>query len=120
MDLLYGQSITLIKLVTGCGASTAKRWKANPASIPEPARRLLALTLHGDLGALDARWRGWRIANGQLLSPDGNTFRPGEVQAIPFKEVLLKDYQRRQRLPSQGDWVDGQWQEVRSDRAPAA
>lgn len=51
--------------------------------MPAWARVLLAL-LRGELAAIDAAFAGWIIRRGELVSPDGWCFAPGEIATIPL------------------------------------
>ena len=51
-----------------------------------------------DLGCFDAAWKGWRIRDGQLLSPEGWAVCPGDVLAIPMMRAQITSYQRDQRI----------------------
>lgn len=68
----------------GIPARTARRWHAE-RRIPEPWRRWLDLTLHGELGEAFPGWRGWKLTEAALWSPDGWSFSRGELVALPFE-----------------------------------
>jgi hypothetical protein len=107
--VLEGVSTTLLGMITGAPPGTCRRWMALPHKMPETARRLIAILLGGELGELDRAWRGWRILNGVLLSPNGDEFVPGQVQAIPFQRAQIAAYQAEQRWPRQADWIKEAW-----------
>lgn len=82
---LYGRSAEVIAEKCRVDVSTARRWKKGSSAIPYSANALM----EGDLGALDRAWVGWRIIDGKLISPEQLVATPGEVRAIPFKDILI-------------------------------
>lgn len=79
---------------------TLRRWHLT-GRVPPAWRQLLTLHVHGDLGVLDAGWRGWILRAGQLHSPEDWSFRPGEVRAIPLLKAAVREYRRETRRPVQ-------------------
>lgn len=80
-DVCYGIPVDTLTQITGCDPSTARRWKRG-YPVPEPARRLIALSTTRDLGLLCAPWRGWILSHeGLLVSPEAWCFTPGHVRA---------------------------------------
>lgn len=78
----------------GVDISTARRWKrAN--RLPEPVARLLAITKLGRLDAIG--WRGWRMVRGELVSPEGWTYQPGEVLALTLLRQRVSVLQAEHR-----------------------
>jgi hypothetical protein len=51
-----------------------------------------------DLGCFDTAWKGWRIRDGQLISPEGWAATPGEILALPLMRAQIASYQRDQRI----------------------
>jgi hypothetical protein len=51
-----------------------------------------------DLGCFDPAWKGWRIRDGQLISPEGWAATPGEILALPLMRAQIASYQRDQRI----------------------
>jgi hypothetical protein len=85
-DLLHGEARYLADLL-GCSVRSIKRYKANPASMREPERRLLRLRRRGDLSALlGSAWEGFSFsADGLLFVPGwSNGMRPEQVRAMFF------------------------------------
>ena len=103
-SVLYGIPIHEITQATGCSNATAFRYKSG-GSIPEPVKRLLQLILHGDLGLIDKAFAGWTINAGMLITPNGDKFETGLIQAIPYKDTLIRHYQTEQRVPRQADFI---------------
>ena len=56
------------------------------------------MILLGDLGCLEPAWKGWRIRDGQLISPEGWAATPGEILALPLMRAQITSYQRDQRI----------------------
>jgi len=44
-------------------------------------------------------WEGWSMKNGQLHSPDGATFNPGELLAIPYLRAQIEEMERTRSTP---------------------
>src|SRR5882724_4269198 len=116
-ELLYGIAAEQICIWTGVDLTTARRWKRS-GRIPEPARRLLALMISGDLGVLSGCWRGWSLLRDVLTGPDGITAAPAEVLALPFIRAQVGAYQARIRFSPQADWVDRKYVEPGQNDRP--
>ncbi len=117
-DLLCGVTAEQLAEMTGVDLTTARRWKRT-AKVPEPARRLLALHITGDLSALSPLWESWTLRNGRLHGPDGFSFEPREILALPFVQRLVSSYQAEQRCERQGDWISGKWESQRVEAKDA-
>jgi hypothetical protein len=71
---------------------TLYRWKTG--RVPIPGRQHLAIKmLLGDLPGTEGRWTGWGFVQGELVSPGGDRYRPGDVLAL----VLLRQQLTAQR-----------------------
>lgn len=66
----------------GVSVVTLRRWERTK-HMPRWARILVALLL-GELDAIDAAFKGWIIRHGELVSPEGWRFTPGEIRTIPL------------------------------------
>lgn len=66
----------------GVSVVTLRRWKRT-GRVPRWALILLAL-LSGELAAIDPAFEGWLIRAGELVTPEGWRFTPGEIRSIPF------------------------------------
>lgn len=81
---------------------TARRWR-RMGKAPTLALRWLELRHYGALETLHAAWQGWHVRAGQLHHPDGWTFTPAELTAIPLRYQELSalrcelDQHRRER-----------------------
>lgn len=111
---LYGVPVSVLVALTGAHASTARRWK-RAARVPAWLVLLVGVVWRGELDAISPAWRGWRLVRGELVSPEGWTATPGEVCALPLMRGQIAAYQAAQRLPAQGDWIEGRFR-----RAPGA
>jgi hypothetical protein len=107
--------------LTGAHITTARRWKRLPI-LPIWLARFVRVLVDGELAEIHRDWRGWRVVAGELIAPEGWTFTPGEIRALPFMRQQLAQYQALQRIPAQADLVDGNWQRLpgalQSDAAP--
>lgn len=66
--------------LTGAHVTTVRRWKRK-ARLPRWLARLVRVCLAGELDDVDRAWRGWKIRNGELVSPEGASYTPGAVRA---------------------------------------
>jgi hypothetical protein len=84
LPALWGR-ITAENLVqlTGCHASTARRWK-RLLRVPAWLERLVQLFIDGHLGELHGAWRGWHLVRGELITPEGRGLTPGQLYALPY------------------------------------
>lgn len=80
-------TIDCIQRATGCSLTTAKRWKANPATMPDMAQRLTRYHVRGELRDLFGKeWEGFTMHKGRLFAPSWrNGFAPGEIKAMFFR-----------------------------------
>lgn len=78
-------------ILTAAGSErTRRRWQKR--GIPARARALA-----GDLAAIDPAWAGWILRRGELVSPEGLCFRPGEVLSIPLRIQQVRALERDAR-----------------------
>ena len=71
---------------------TLYRWKTGRT--PIPGRQHLAIKLLlGDLPGTEGRWTGWGFVRGELVSPGGDRYEPGEILSL----VLLRQQLTAQR-----------------------
>ena len=79
----------------GVSQRTVRAW--NRAERPCPrAVELVLQMITGDLSPFG--WPGWLLAGGDLITPDGHAYRPGDVAAIYWREQLINHYRRELRL----------------------
>lgn len=107
--------------LTGAHITTARRWKRQ-ARPPAWLERLVCLALEGELGEISPAWRGWRVDQDKLISPEGWSFRAGEIRSLPFLHSQIASYQALQRIPAQADLIEGNWERLpgamQADAAP--
>lgn len=90
----YGYSAEWLAQACGVDLSTARRWK-RLAFIPRRYARLVTLADSCDLGIISASWSGWKLTRDELVSPEGERFAIGQVRALPLKEQLASELERR-------------------------
>ena len=56
---------------------------------------------HEDLGSLAPAWRGFRLIDGTLWTPENQRLTPGDLRAIPYRAQQIKDYERELARPRQ-------------------
>src|SRR5450755_559600 len=93
-DACYGIPAEEIARRCRVDVATARRWKRG---VRCPPRTALMILLE-DLGCFDPAWKGWRIRDGQLISPEGWAATPGEILALPLMRAQIISYQRDQRI----------------------
>jgi hypothetical protein len=99
MDL-YGLSPLAIAELSGVSIKTARRWKKN-GHVPALAKRLIEITSSADLGHLEKAWKGFRIADGLLWTPERQKVSPGDIRAIQYRAEQLREYELELRRPKQ-------------------
>ncbi len=98
-----------------CGVTprTYRRWLRGEYPAPGSALRLIRLAGTGDMGQLHRHWQGWFMSlRGELVSPYGLTFKPGDLDAEPFYRRLAEDLRRerdalRGQLDTHPQWFPG-------------
>lgn len=111
----WGRSAEELAALAGVHLTTARRWKAG-ARPKAWLLKLLAIALEGELGEISRAWRGWRIHRGELVSPEGWRFTPGNVRSIPFLEMRIASLEADRRFPRQADWIEGRFDVPRDRR----
>jgi uncharacterized protein DUF3653 len=66
--------------LTGAHVATVRRWKKR-GRVARWLACLVRVCIQGELDDVDRAWRGWKIRNGELVSPEGSTYTPGAVRA---------------------------------------
>lgn len=84
-EVLYGIPIKEIARICSVDITTARRWKRGAICPPQSALALLA----GDLGFFDPAWRGWRLSQGFLWSPEKWRISMSDVLASRLHEAQL-------------------------------
>lgn len=89
---------------TFASARTARRWK-RLGMAPRVVIAWLELITHGALGVISATWAGWRLSRGELVSPDGHTFTPAEIAALPLRmqQIAALESERARERPPEPD-----------------
>ena len=73
--------------------TTVRRWLKGEVQIPGHQHQAIRLLL-GDLPGTCGHWTGWRFHDGELLSPGGDRYRPGDVLALVLLRQQLTAQQR--------------------------
>lgn len=68
------------------------RWKRGEQD-PTP-QALQLFRLHRDGRVLGQEWDGWRIVDGQLVDPEGNSTSQGQLRAYYLNYLLLHELMR--------------------------
>lgn len=100
--LLGGWTQEQAAKAVGVTLKTYKKYERDPTAAPLAVVRLLAILAAGDLGELNPAWKGWNLLQGELVSPENTTFRPGDVRAAGYLNELAKA-QRRELLTLRKD-----------------
>jgi hypothetical protein len=94
MNECYGIPAEVIARLCRVNVATARRWKRGATRIPEAAKMILT----GDLGAFDPAFRGWKMRDGKLISPEGWEATVGEILSLPLLRAQISAYQAKERL----------------------
>lgn len=91
-DPTYGASTDTIKTATGASDRTARRWKANPDTIPPCASRLIRFAVWGDCEELFGEpWKGFYFQSGKLHAPcHKRGFLPNQIAGMFFELQELR------------------------------
>jgi len=65
--------------------ATARRWKSGRSRVPPAAAALLL----GELGMFSPAWRGWRIVDEEIISPDGWRISRNDALAVPLLHAQI-------------------------------
>lgn len=87
---------------------------------PLSALKILRLFTTGELGAIDLKWAGWRLRDGELVAPHGERFGTGDVLSVTFLRQLIASYQTDQRYERQADWISERWEPALEREAQTA
>jgi hypothetical protein len=93
MNECYGIPAELIARLCKVDVATARRWKRGATRPPETAKMILS----ADLGVFDPAFTGWKLRDGQLISPEGWSASPGDILALPLMRAQIASYQADQR-----------------------
>lgn len=96
----HGLSVLLLMQLTGVHIDTARRWKRQ-GRIPAHYETIAQLRLSGDLGAITGSWKGFKIADGKLWTPEGQPVAPGDVRSIPYRAQEISELRRQPAEPKQ-------------------
>lgn len=124
LPALWGRvNVETLAAMTGAHLTTARRWKRLTV-LPLWLARFVRGIVEGHLCEISQEFAGWRIVRGQIVSPEGWEFSPGEIRALPFMRQQLAHYKAQARLPAQADFIESNWQRLPgalvSDAAPRA
>lgn len=76
--------------------TTVGRWLQG--RVPLPGGQWQAVrSLLGDLPGAMGRWHGWRFHDGELLSPAGDRYTPGEVLSLRLRTQQANELMRENR-----------------------
>lgn len=73
--------------------TTVRRWLAGKVQIPGHQHQVIRMLL-GDLPGTCGKWTGWRFHDGELYSPGGDHYRPGDVLSLVLLRQQLTTQQR--------------------------
>jgi DNA-binding transcriptional regulator YiaG len=91
----------------GVSVRSVRNWETGANRIPYPAFKLVRMRARAIVHV--EGWEGWRFdRHGALVTPDGRTFQPWELQNLQLVVSLSRRYLERQRakpLPVVADKV---------------
>lgn len=82
-----------IATLLGVDITTVRRWRRGAICPP----KAVVFLLSGDLGYFDEEWRGWRVKNGALISPEGWVITVSDVLSVPLMRAQIATYQTENR-----------------------
>jgi hypothetical protein len=69
--------------------TTVRRWLKGEVQIPGHQLQVIRLLL-GHLPGTEGQWAGWSFFKGELVAPNGNAFKAGDVLAIGLERQRVK------------------------------
>jgi len=98
LPALWGRATTeTLSTLTGAHHTTARRWK-RLTELPRWLAILVRVVLEGELADVSAEFAGWCIRHGELVSPEGVRFTPGQIRALPFRLQQVQAMRARERV----------------------
>ncbi len=82
------------RAMVGVSRRTWARWRRGQARIPHAVLALIRILVHGELPQGGKNWEGWRFYKGNLISPEGHGYAPGNIRALPYLHALIAELQR--------------------------
>jgi hypothetical protein len=98
---LNGININEVARICRVSVKTATRWKDGTTCPPETALMILA----ADLGCFDAAWKGWRLYQGNLISPEGWEITKGDVISSPLLRQQLAAFKTELKRLREADVI---------------
>jgi hypothetical protein len=95
--------------MTGCHFTTIFRWRRQNKLPPHIEKLLRFMALH-ELDQLG--WKGWKLENGKLHTPGGQSFTAGEVEAIQIRQQEIAFYAAERRAHLRRPEQPGPYQDV--------
>lgn len=84
--------------LTHYGERTARRWIRDGLA-PRVVVLCLQLMMDGDLGLISPAWDGWTLrTDGRVHSPEGPSFTPHEIRALPLWHQRMTTLEREVRI----------------------
>jgi len=118
-----GLSWEALPLLCRVTARTVANWRRRGA-LPPVLDHLLAV--FRDLGRVHPAWSGWQIScrKGELFSPEGVGFRPGDVHSLHWRLQQIRALRRRvaeleRELAARPPLPDRRWRPARARRRGA-
>lgn len=82
--------------LTDSALRTTRRYIARGLA-PRLVVRWLEVTLRGTLSLICRHWDGWTLRAGKLHSPEGHSFTPAEIRALPLQYQHISALERERR-----------------------
>ena len=114
--------ISKAKAANLCGVDrrTWRRWESGQTYMPRAVWGWFQAATGGGFAAGGPKWDGWNFYRGEICTPEGISFKPGEIRSIPFLFRQIHDYERTtEELREETEWLKKEIQELRTRRARA-
>jgi hypothetical protein len=114
--------ISKAKAADLCGVDrrTWRRWESGQTYMPRAVWGWFQAATGGGFAAGGPKWDGWNFYRGEICTPEGISFKPGEIRSIPFLFRQIHDYERTtEELREETEWLKKEIQELRTRRAHA-
>jgi len=105
-----------------CGVDkrTWRRWEDGKTGMPRAVWGWFQAATGGGFAAGGPEWEGWSFYRGEICTPEGISFKHGEIRGIPLLFRRIHEYERiTEELRDETEWLKKEIQELRTRRARA-
>lgn len=109
--------ISKVKAAELCGVDkrTWRRWESGETPMPRATWAWFKAATDGGFAAGGPEWDGWNFYRGEICTPEGISFKPGEIRGTPLMFRRIHDYERvTEELREETEWLQKEIRELRA------